>query len=253
MKNLKKWLFPGSVLAVLALGSATVLLAKPNPHFVINSGPAAFNFALQSKDAIQPSGKMVTITLTTSGDTLQNYGTVNIKQFCAPKASVEVDSALLEALDQELLSQGIIKLLTQQEVGQQMPALIFNSAFPSTGQSNGLNKVENNGSGHIKVQCPNLQHISVSNRGAGNVDVLTSYVVSAEVENFGVGSVYIPNVHNKIDIVSGGTGSVAVGEAAKADVKLFGIGTVSFKNEPNITSTIKGMGVIKTNTPHPYY
>lgn len=256
MKNLKKWLFPGCVLAVLALGTATVLHSKPNPHFVINNGAAAFDFALQSKDAIQPSGKMVEVVLNNAGTTLQNYGSVNINQFCAPKASIELDSALLAALDQELLAQGIIKLSDNQSIGQQMPAIIFNSAQPAgksvATMNSPLNAVENNGIGYIKVQCPNIKHIKVSNRGAGKVDVLTSYVETAEVENFGVGSIYIPNVKNTIRIDSRGTGSVVVGEAAKAEVTLYGVGTVSFKNEPEIISSIKGMGLIKTNSPHPY-
>jgi hypothetical protein len=245
MKKLKKWLFPGSVLAVLALGTATVLHSKPNPHFVINGGAAAFEYAFQNKAAIQPSGKMVEVLLNSDVKRIQNSGSVNVRQFCSPKAkgSIELDSALLAVLDQDLLKQGIIKT-TQNDFGSQMPAITFMSDHE-------IEHVENSGAATVKIQCPSIFNLKVRNLGAGGVEVLTGFIKSVEVENLGVGYVYAPNVTD-IQIDSRGTGNVAVGEATKADVKLYGVGTVSFKNAPAITSSIKGMGVIKTNTPHPY-
>lgn len=252
MKQLKRWLFPTCVLLVLALGSLTVWHSKPNPHFVIKNGSTAFDFALQSKDAIQPSGKVVQVLLNNKGAQLQNYGTVNVHQFCTPQASVELDAALLAELDQDLLTQGVIKLRTNQNIAPQMPAIIFNSELSkATAERSGLLEVQNNGTAYIKVQCPSYKQIKVSNRGVGRVDVLTSYVESVEVENLGVGQVNLPKVKT-IQIDSRGTGEIAVGEALFADVKLYGVGTVTFANEPKINSTIKGMGKIKTNTPHPY-
>ena len=249
MKHLKQWLFPASVLAVLALGAVTVWHSKPNPHFVINNGSAAFEFALQSKGAIQPSGKVVEVLLSNQGAKLINHSSVNVRQFSAPKASVELDEALLAELDQELLAQGIIELRTEQNISPNMPAIVFNSALVA--EQSVLSEVENHGTGVTRIQSPNLKQISVSNRGAGRVEILTSKVQSATVSNYGVGEVYLPNVGD-VQIDSRGTGNVYVEDADTATVQLYGVGTVTFANEPKINSTIKGMGKIKTNTPHPY-
>ncbi|QZA81220.1 GIN domain-containing protein [Deefgea piscis] len=254
LKPLKKWLFPACVLGVLVLGTVTVGYSKPNPHFVINdNGSAAFEFALQSKGAIQPSGKVVQVLLSKQGAKLINHSPVNVRQFSSPKASVELDEALLAELDQDLLAQGIIQLRTEQNISPNMPAIVFNSALvadQSVYQS-ALVEVENYGSGITRIQSPNLKQISVSNRGTGQVEILTNTVQSAVVTNYGVGDVYMPNVGN-IEIDSRGTGNVYVENAETATIQLYGIGTVSFANEPKINSTIKGMGKIKTNTPHPY-
>ncbi|WP_348943710.1 DUF2807 domain-containing protein [Chitinibacter sp. FCG-7] len=248
----KKWIFPAAVLAVLALGAATVLYSKPNPHFVINDGAAAFEYAFQNKDAIQPSGKMVEISLRNKGEKLQNYSPANIEQFCTIKPYIELDSALLDVLDQELLAQGIIKPKGDANIASKMPAIKFYSLLSAGPQETSLTEVENNGSAYIKVHCPSNQNVKISNRGAGRVEILTGYLENAIVENLGVGDVVMPNIKKLVKIDSRGTGSVAVGEAAKADVTLYGVGTVSFKNEPEMTSTIRGIGVIKTKAPHPY-
>ncbi|WP_297577347.1 GIN domain-containing protein [uncultured Deefgea sp.] len=250
LKPLKQWLFPACVLGVLGLGTFTVGYSKPNPHFVINNnGSAAFEFALQSKDAIQPSGKVVQVLLSKQGAKLINHSPVNVRQFSSPKASVELDEALLAELDQDLLAQGIIQLRTEQNISPNMPAIVFNSALVAN--QSVLSEVENYGSGITKIQSPNLKQIRVANRGAGRVEILTNTVQSAVVTNYGVGDVYMPNVGN-IEIDSRGTGNVYVENAETATIQLYGIGTVSFANEPKINSTIKGMGKIKTNTPHPY-
>ncbi len=249
LKPLKQWLFPACVLAVLALGTVTVWHAKPNPHFVINNGATAFEFALQSKDVIQPSGKVVEVLLKNQGAKLINHSPVNVRQFSSPKASVELDEALLAELNQDLLAQGIIQLRTEQNISPNMPAIVFNSALVA--EQSVLSEVENHGTGVTRIQSPNLKQISVSNRGTGRVEILTNTVQSATVSNYGVGDVYLPNVGN-IEIDSRGTGNVYVENAETATIQLYGIGTVSFANEPKINSTIKGMGKIKTNTPHPY-
>ncbi|MBM5571618.1 MULTISPECIES: GIN domain-containing protein [Deefgea] len=249
MKQLKKWLFPACVLAVLALGTVTVWQAKPNPHFVINNGSAAFEFALQSKGAIQPSGKVVQVLLSNQGAKLINRSPVNVRQFSAPKASIELDEALLAELDQDLLAQGIIELRNGQNISPNMPAIVFNSALVA--DQSVLSEVENDGSGITKIQSPNLKQIRVSNRGAGRVEILTNKVQTAIVSNVGVGEVYLPNV-GQIQIDSRGTGNVYVEDADTATVQLYGVGTVTFANEPKMNANIKGMGKIKTMTPHPY-
>jgi hypothetical protein len=174
---------------------------------------------------------------------------VNVRQFSAPKASVELDEALLAELDQDLLAQGIIELRNGQNLSPNMPAIVFNSVLVA--DQSVLSEVENHGTGVTRIQSPNLKQISVSNRGAGRVEILTSKVQSATVSNYGVGEVYLPNVGD-VQIDSRGTGNVYVEEADTATVQLYGVGTVTFANEPKINSTIKGMGKIKTNTPHPY-
>jgi len=249
MKHLKQSLFPASVLAVLALGAVTVWHSKPNPHFVINNGSAAFEFALQSKDVIQPSGKVVQVLLSNQGAKLINHSPVNVRQFSSPTASVELDEALLAELDQDLLAQGIIKLRHNvQNVSPNMPAIIFNSAFIE-GESI-LSEVENNGTAITRIQSPNLKQIRVTNRGTGRIEILTSKVQSATVSNYGVGEVYLPNV-GQIQIDSRGTGNVYVEDADTATVQLYGVGTVTFANEPKMNVNIKWMGKIKTMTPHP--
>ncbi len=240
-----KWLFPAAVLAVLALGAATVLYSKPNPHFVINDGAAAFEYAFQNKDAILPSGKMVEVLLNPDVKRIQNAGHVNVRQYCSRKAkgSIELDSALLAVIDQNLLKQGIIKT-RQENFSSRMPEIIVQSDHE-------IEQVDNSGSAAIKIQCSSILDLKVRNLGAGRVEILTPFIQSIAIENMGVGDVTIADV-NRVKIDSRGTGSVTVGEAAKADVTLYGVGTVSFKNEPEMTSSIKGIGVIKTKAPHPY-
>ena len=249
MKQLKQWLFPACVLAVLALGTVTVWHSKPNPHFVINSNSTAFDFALQSKGAIQPSGKVVQVLLSNQGAKLINRSSLNVNQFSTLQASVELDAALLAELDQESLKQGIIQLRNEQNVSPNMPAIIFNSA--TVGNQSTLSEVENHGSGNIKVQSANMKTMSINNRGAGRVGILTFKVKSAAISNYGVGDVYMADVGD-IQIDSRGTGGVYIKNADTAKIQLYGIGTVTFTNEPTINSTIKGMGKIKTNVPHPY-
>jgi hypothetical protein len=245
MKNLKKWLFPGSVVAVLTLGIATVQYSKPNPNFTVGDEGWKFNFSYDSSRTIQPSGKMVEVLLNPDVKSIRNAGRINVTQYCSRKAkgSIELDSALLAVLDQALLKQGIIKS-SRDDFASTMQAISFQSDHE-------IEYVENSGVATVRVQCPSILNLTVRNLGAGGVDIATPFIQSVSVENLGVGHVYAPHVDN-ISIDSRGTGNVAVGEAKTADVKLYGVGTVSFKNTPQITSTIKGMGSIKTNEPHPY-
>lgn len=56
-KQLKKWLFPACVLAVLLLGTITVWQVKPSPHFEIRDGGAEFQFSIGNNGVIESGGR----------------------------------------------------------------------------------------------------------------------------------------------------------------------------------------------------
>jgi hypothetical protein len=244
---MKKWLIPASIIVVLMMGTAVMLTKETNEKYVISNTGAAFDYLWQKEPGIQPSGKMVTIPLDRHLLRLENHTDSDVTQVCGDdgSSSITLDAALLAVLDQEELKYGIVTTPQNAQINQQMPNITIN-----TGST--VNEISNQGTGNIKVNCPNNDKFVIENLGTGNVKVSSVGLVAlAEVNNKGTGSVFLGAYQFKsVNVDNRGTGSVSFfNNVESATVVLYGVGDVTFINAPKITSTVKGLGSIKTNTP----
>jgi hypothetical protein len=238
---MKKWLIPACIVGVLIMGCAAVLQKERNKFIVNNENHSLFAVLWEGKADVQPSGKTVSIPLAPSVTQLDNRMNSNISQFCNATPSIEIDSALLAELDQDLLKQGIIGSKRSLVLSQQMPKIVFNTA-------KGIRTVSNYGTGNLTINCPDRELFTLRNFGIGNITVAESYLKNVEVQNMGTGNINV-DVHNvdQVSVDTKGTGSVSFNNVSSATVSLYGVGNVNFANTPTITSTVKGLGSINTN------
>lgn len=238
---MKKWLIPACIVSVLIMGSAAVRQKERNKFIVNNENHSLFAVLWEGKADVQPSGKTVRIPLDPDVAQLDNRMNSNIRQFCNATSSIEIDSALLAELDQDLLKQGIIGSKRSLVLSPQMPQIAINTA-------KGVQAVSNYGTGEITINCPDREKFTLRNFGIGNITVDESYLKNVEVQNMGTGNINL-NVHNidQVSVDTKGTGSVSFNNVGSAIVSIYGIGNVTFANTPKITSTVKGLGSIKTS------
>lgn len=240
---MKKWLVPACIVIVLLMGSAVMLTKETNKKYVINRTGGTLDYLWQRNAGVQPSGNIVTIPLDVNLVRLENQTDSAISQFCGTDLpNIKIDSALLAVLDQAQLKQGIVTSPQNINISQQMPNITFNSGKP-------VSEVSNQGTGNLTVNCPDREKFTLYNLGTGNVTIGDNYIKNVDVQNRGTGNVLFTAYKiSTANVDTRGTGSVSFNDVEVAMVSLYGTGDVTFANSPKITSTVKGLGRIKTKT-----
>ena len=239
----------GGIAGVLVLGSVLALQYQPAAPGSASAWSGRFesgehHWSFGNDDTPQASsGKIVTVPLPGPIDSLSNRITVDTEQACdTAKPRIEIDSTLLDALDQEQLQQGIIRARYDYDAHVSFPPIkVYGGA---------MKEVSNNGTANITLHCA-ADQLKITNRGTGDTVLAQDKPLARLViDNYGTGNVHAGNA-SVAQISNLGTGEVKLGHVEQATVTLMGVGNVSFANAPKLDVTSKGIGIVQTNVvPH---
>ena len=127
-----------------------------------------------------------------------------------------------------------------------------------------LNDIRNDGSGYIKGQIADSDHLNIENYGSGNIDISGIKTNETEVLNSGSGNISLYGITNRLFIYNEGSGNMKafdlnteeamiridgsgnanVNVSDLLNVKISGSGNVVYKGNPAIQVNVTGSGTV---------